>query len=52
VTKILKGKFLSDFGEIPENLVKQCIKHIKKPLPHIYTASLKSIIFADRQKIA
>jgi hypothetical protein len=52
VTKSLKGKFSSDFDEIPENLVKQCIKHIKKPLLHIYTASLKSNILPDRLKIA
>jgi hypothetical protein len=39
---------LSD--EIPESLVKQCIKHIKNLLLHIYTASLKSSIFPQGLK--
>jgi len=52
VTESLKGKFSSDFDEILENLVKQCITQIKKPLLHIYTASLRSSIFPDRLKIA
>jgi hypothetical protein len=35
VVKKLKGKFSTGFYEIPENLVKRCIKHIKKPLTNI-----------------
>jgi hypothetical protein len=31
VVKNSKGKFSAGFDEIPENLVKQCMKHIKKP---------------------
>jgi hypothetical protein len=52
VVKHLKGKFLAGFDEIPENLVKQCIRHIKKPLTHICNASFESSIFPDRLKIA
>jgi hypothetical protein len=52
VVKNLKGKFSADFDETPENLVKQCIKHIKKPLTHVYNASFETDIFPDRLKIA
>jgi hypothetical protein len=52
VVKNLKGKFSAGFDEIPENLVKQCIKHIKRPLTHIYNASFECGIFPDRLKIA
>jgi hypothetical protein len=51
VTKILKGKPSAGYDEIPEYVVKQCIKYIKKPLVHIYNASLGSGTFPDRLKI-
>jgi hypothetical protein len=52
LTKGLKGKLSAGYDEIPEYLVKQCIKYIKKTLVHIYSASLSSGTFPDRLKIA
>ena len=51
ITKSLKGKFSSGFEEIPEYLVKQCTKYIKKPLAHTYNASFQTGIIPDRLKI-
>jgi hypothetical protein len=51
VTKNLKGNFSAGYDEIPEFLVKQCIKYIKKPLSNIYNASFETCIFPDRLKI-
>jgi hypothetical protein len=52
VSKSFKGKLFTGYNEILEYLVKQCIKHIKEPLIHIYNASLSSGIFPDRLKKA
>jgi hypothetical protein len=52
VSKSLKGRLFAGYDEILEYLVKQCIKHIKKPLVHICNASLSSDIFPDRLKTA
>lgn len=38
--------------EIPEYLVKRCAHYMKKPLVHIFSASLKSEFFPDKMKIA
>jgi hypothetical protein len=43
----LKGKLSAGYDEIPEYVVKQCVKYITKPLGHIYNASLRSGIFPD-----
>jgi potassium voltage-gated channel Eag-related subfamily H protein 8 len=48
----LKGIFSAGYDEIPDRLVKQCIKLIKNPLSYIYNASSDSGIFPDRLKIA
>jgi hypothetical protein len=45
VSKSLKGKLSAGYDEIPEYLVKRCIKHI-------YNASLNPCIFPDRLKTA
>ena len=42
LAKSLKGKPTSGNDDIPENLVKQCIHLIKRPLTHIYNISLIS----------
>jgi hypothetical protein len=45
VTKNLKGNFSAGYNEIPDCLVKQYIKLIKKPLSRIYNAYFESVIF-------
>jgi hypothetical protein len=52
VAKVLKNKFLAGIDEIPDCVVKHCIKLLKKPLANIYNASLESGIFPDQLKIA
>jgi hypothetical protein len=52
VIKSLKGKLSTGYDEIPEYLVKKCMKYVKKPLTHIFNASLSSGIFPDRLKLA
>jgi hypothetical protein len=52
VTKDLKNKLSTGIDEIPDYVVKQCIKLLKKPLANIYNASLESGIFQDQLKIA
>jgi hypothetical protein len=52
LTKSLKWKPTAGDDGIPENLVKQCIKLIKRPLAHIYNLSLNSIGFQDIRKTA
>jgi hypothetical protein len=52
VAKGLKNKFSAGIDEIPDYVVKQCIKLPKKPLANIYNASLESGIFPDQLKIA
>jgi len=52
VVKGLKNKLLAGIDEIPDYVVKQCIKLLKKPLANIYNASLESWIFSDQLKIA
>jgi hypothetical protein len=37
---------------IPEYLAKRCLYYIKKPLVHIFNASLKSGVFLEKMKIA
>jgi hypothetical protein len=49
-TKSLKGKSTLGVDDIPENLVKQCIRLIKGPLSHIYNLSLNSGVFPDLWK--
>ncbi|PNF17939.1 hypothetical protein B7P43_G18419 [Cryptotermes secundus] len=50
VMKSLRG--FAGFDEIPEYLAKRCSQYIKKPLVHIFNASLKSGVFPDKMKIA
>jgi hypothetical protein len=52
VAKGLKNKLSAGIDEIPDYVVKQCIKLLKKPLANIYKASLESGIFPDQLKIA
>jgi hypothetical protein len=52
VTKSLKGNSSAGLDEIPELLIKQCIKYIKKPLVHNFNASFNLGIFANKMKIA
>ena len=52
VVKGLKNKLSAGIDEIPDYVVKQCIKLLKKPLANIYNASLESGIFSDQLKIA
>jgi len=52
VEKGLKNKLLEGIDEISDNMVKQCIKLLKKPLANIYNASLESGICPDQLKIA
>ena len=49
---MLKGKSSAGFDEIPEFLVKCCIKFIKVPLSHVFNISLKFRIFPELMKIA
>jgi hypothetical protein len=52
VAKGLKNKLLAGIDEIPDCVVKQCIKLQKKPLVNIYNTSLEPGIFPDQLKIA
>jgi hypothetical protein len=52
VVKGFKNKLSAAIDEIPDYVVKQCIKLLKKPLANIYNASLESGIFVDLLKIA
>ena len=52
VIKMLKGKSSAGFDEIPEFLVKCCIKFIKVPLTHVFNLSLKFGIFPEFMKMA
>ncbi|PNF28301.1 hypothetical protein B7P43_G05448, partial [Cryptotermes secundus] len=52
VTNSLKGKLSAGYDEIPEYLVKKCINYVKRPLAHIFNASLSSGTFPDRLKLA
>jgi hypothetical protein len=52
VVKSLKGKYSAGFDEIPEFLTKRCLHYIKKPLVHIFNASLNSGVFPEKMKIA
>jgi hypothetical protein len=52
LAKRLKNKLLAEIAEIPDYVVKQCIKLLKKPFTNIYNASLESRIFPDQLKIA
>jgi hypothetical protein len=45
-------KLSAGINEIPDYVVKQCIKLLKKPLANIYNASLESGTFPDQLKIA
>jgi hypothetical protein len=42
--RAMKGKPSAGFDGVPENLIKECIQYIKKPLTHIFNASLVSDI--------
>jgi hypothetical protein len=48
VAKGLKNKLSAGIDEIPDYVVKECIKLLKKPLANIYNASLESGIFPDQ----
>jgi uncharacterized protein YktA (UPF0223 family) len=50
--KALKNKLSAGIDEIPDCVVKQCIKVLKRPLTNIYNASLESGIFPDQLKVA
>ena len=52
VTNSLRGKLSGGYNEIPEYLVKKCINYVKRPLAHIFNASLSSGTFPDRLKLA
>jgi hypothetical protein len=52
VVKGLKNKLLAGIDEIPDYVVKQCIKLLKKPLANINNASQESGIFPDQLKTA
>jgi hypothetical protein len=52
VVKGLKNKLSAGIDEIPDYVVKQCIKLLKKPSANIYNASLESGILPDQLKIA
>jgi hypothetical protein len=52
VTSKLKGKVSAGYNEIPDNIVKQCIQFIKKPLTFIFNLSLCSGIGPNQMKIA
>jgi hypothetical protein len=45
--KNLKGKTTAGYDDIPEILVKHCIRLIKKPLAHICNASFNSGVFPN-----
>jgi hypothetical protein len=51
LSKNLKGKMTAGYDDIPENLVKDCIHLIKKPMAHIYNISLNSGVFPDVWKV-
>jgi hypothetical protein len=42
VVKVLQNKFSAGIDKIPDYVVKQCIKPLKKPLANIYNACLES----------
>jgi hypothetical protein len=52
VAKGLKNKLSAGIDNIPDYVVKQCIKLLKKPFANIYNASLQSGIFPDELKMA
>jgi hypothetical protein len=52
VVEGFKNKLLAVINEIPDYVVKQCIKLLKKPLANINNASLESGIFPYQLKIA
>jgi hypothetical protein len=52
VTSKLRGKLSAGYDEIPNNIVKQCIQFINKPLTFIFILSLCSGIFPNQMKIA
>ena len=52
MAKGFKNKLSAGVDEIPDYVVKQCIKVLKKPLTGIYNASLESGISPDKLKIA
>jgi hypothetical protein len=52
VIRNLKGKLSIGIYEVPDLVVKKCMKSIKKPLTNIHNASLESGIFPDRLKLA
>src|SRR5215475_6526163 len=50
LAKNLKGKLTAGLDDIPENLVKICIRQIAKPLTHIYNTSFNSGVFPEEWK--
>jgi hypothetical protein len=52
VVKNFKGKYSAGIDGIPDFVVKKCVEAIKRPLAHIYNASLEAGIFPERFKIA
>jgi hypothetical protein len=51
VARSLKNKLSAGIDEIPDYVVKQCIKRLEIPLTNNYNASLESGIFPDKLKI-
>jgi hypothetical protein len=51
VAKGLMNKLLAGNDEMPDYVVKQCLRLLKKPLANIYDASLGSGIFPDQLQI-
>jgi hypothetical protein len=52
MVKNFKGKYSAGIDGIPDFVVKKCIEVAKRPLAHIYSASLEAGIFPERFKIA
>jgi len=52
VVKGLRNKLSAGIDEIPDYVVMQCIKLLKKPLANIYNAYLELGIFSNQLKIA
>ncbi|MDR2880067.1 MAG: reverse transcriptase family protein, partial [Fusobacteriales bacterium] len=52
IAKTLRNKSTAGPDEIPECLIKKCIRLIKKPLAHIFNLSLSLGVFPDDWKTA
>jgi hypothetical protein len=52
VIKTLKGNSSAGIDEVPQLIVKKSSQFVKKPLAHIFNASLASGVFPEKMKIA